>query len=266
MKSKYFFLVFLSVIAISCKTDDASTEDTIENKTLYFPLKSNSYWTYNNQNAETGVTRDSLYVVGNQTQNGFTYVNLDANLPASGLMSQLLSENLLRTTETELYIYGQIGSPIEGLPDISIPLNDLKLFDTTTDISVDPVIGFSSGSISQEVMEIPIEINYGITSTMLPTPDASSEGQLQIASQLSVSMEIIALIVVGPITIPFTIMQSQDVLVATNTYTEGIGLTDSQVLISFTLEDLSDLGVELPLPENSSITSTQTIDTFFIEE
>jgi hypothetical protein len=54
------------------------------------------------------------------------------------------------------------------------------------------------------------------------------------------------------------------VLIATNIYTDGIGLTNSEVLIEFTLEDLSGLGIELPFPESGSTGSSQTIDTYFI--
>lgn len=267
MRIPFIFTLLISIALYSCNTDDPSTDDDInQDPPAFFPLTANSYWTYNNQNEQLGPSRDSLYVAGNENQNGIIYTNLDAEIPASAFMTQFFSNNLVRTTETQLIIDGALGSPIQGLPDITLSLNDLLLFDTTVDVNEDPVLGLSTGTVLQEIMEVPIEINYGITSTMLPNPSTTSESELQIVSQLSVNMEIIANITVGPVTVPFTVMQSQDVLVATNTYTDGIGLTASQVIISFTLEDLSGVGVELPFPENSNNTTTQDINTFFIGE
>ncbi len=266
MKTPYLFLLLLTVTLFSCNTDDASTDDAQQRVPEFYPITANTYWTYNNQNEQAGSSRDSLYVANEETQNGNLYVNLDARTPASAFMTQFLSNNLIRTTETQLFIDGTLGSPIEGLPDISLPLSDLKLYDTTVDINVNPELDISTGTITQDIMEIPITINYGITSTMLDTPETSTQETPQVASQLSVSMEIIAMVPVGPITIPLTVMQAQEVLVATNIYTDGIGLTSSAVLIEFTLEDLSAAGVELPFPESNSTFSTQAIDNYAIGE
>ena len=264
MKFPFFLAILLTVTFLSCNTDDPSSDDTQQTEPEYYPLTANSSWTYNNQNEQVGPSRDSLYVAGTQMENGNSYTNLDAEVPVSAFMSQFLTDNIIRTTETQLIIDGTLGSPIEGLPDITLPLSDMVLFDTAVDVTVDPELGVSTGSIIQDIMGVPITINYGITSTMLGIPNTSTEEIPQVASQLTVNMEIIAMIPVGPITIPFTIMQPQDVLSATNTYTGNIGLTNSVVLVEFTLEDLSGLGVDLPFPENSSNTSNQTIDTFVI--
>lgn len=266
MKSPYLLFILIAATIYSCNTDEASTNDIQQTTPEFYPLTASTYWTYNNQNEQAGSSRDSLYVANEEMQNGNLYVNLDAKTPATAFMTQFLSNNILRTTETQLIIDGTLGSPINGLPDISLPLNDLRLYDTSVDIMVDPVLGESSGTITQEIMEFPITINYGITSTMLATPDTSTEDTPQVASQLTVNMEIIAMVPLGPVTIPFTVMQAQDVLVATNVFTDGVGLTSSNVLVAFELEDLSAAGVELPFPANSSTTSSQTIDTFFISE
>jgi hypothetical protein len=264
MKLTYLLTILLTIAFISCKTDDPSSDDTQQSPPEHFPLTTDSHWTYNNQNEEAGTSRDSVYVAGNQMQNGLLYTNLDATVPASAFMSQFLTNNIVRTTDTQLIIDGSLGAPIEGLPDITLPLSDMKLYDTEVDIAIDPILGFSSGSVIQDIMEIPIVISYSITSTMLETPNTSTESDSQVASELRVNMEIIAMISVGPVTIPVTIMESQDVLIATNIYTDGIGLTNSEVLIEFTLEDLSGLGIELPFPESGSTSSSQTIDTHFI--
>lgn len=271
MKLTYLYTIIFIVTLFSCDSDDTSTDDgeeEAEGQTdqVFFPLTAGSYWTYTNQDEQLGASRDSLFVAGTQMENGNLFTNLDAEVPASAFMSQFLSDNIIRTTNTQLLIDGALGSPIEGLTDITLPLNDFLLYNTTTDITVDPVLDNSAGSITQEIMEVPIDINYSITSIMLATPSTSTESAPQIASQLIVNMEIIAMVPVGPITVPFTVMQAQDVLIATNIYTDGIGLTNSQVLIEYALEDLSPLGVELPFPESSSISSSQNIDTFFIGE
>ncbi len=268
MKFNYFILIFLSFSLYSCDSDDDSDgdNDTTQANLDFFPLTANSNWTYNNQNDQAGPSQDSLYVAGTEMQNNTIYTNLEAAVPAAAFMTQFLSTNIVRTTDTQLFIDGALGAPIDGLPDITLPLNDFVLYDTAVDISVDPILGLSTGSITQDIMEIPVEINYGITSTMLMTPNDADESGAEVSSELRVEMEIVAMVPVGPITIPFTILESQDVLVVTNVYTDGIGLTSSLALVSFTLEDLSGLGVDLPFPENSSTTSSQTINTFSIGE
>ena len=164
MKILNYISVFILVfIAFSCSSDDnVDNEDQQIESIDYFPLFTNSNWTYNNV-SEQGKTRDSLYVAGTEVLNSFTYTNLDAAKPATAYMTMLLSQNLVRTVEKQLILNGELNtSPIDGLPIIGIPLNDVVLFNAET--APNTVLSSIENEIKQEVKGIPIVVEYGIHS------------------------------------------------------------------------------------------------------
>jgi hypothetical protein len=71
-------------------------------------------------------------------------------------------------------------------------------------------------------------------------------------------------ITVGNVTIPVTILASQDVLISDNTFSENIGLTYSGVSVNYQLEDLGSFGITLPFPESGSNNSSQSLDSHII--
>lgn len=265
MKNITYLLLALFIISCS-NSDDDGEGIPVEETFNYFPLTASTYWTYINE-SDQGTTRDSLYVSGIEELNGLSYTVLNAEQPVTGFMTSLLSESLVRATETILILNGELGAPpVDGFPEITIPLNDIVLYDTQA--SNGTLLSEFSGEIEQDVDGIPIIIGFTISSVQGETlengyGDFSNVNVL--TSKIIVNLSITAAIEILPGTvISIPILQPQDVVVTTNYFADEIGLINSDTLIEYELEDLSALGIELPFPSEDSRTATQDIDNYFI--
>ena len=270
MKKTILVFTLVSFGLLSCGGDDASNDNTTEEIANYFPLTQGTYWTYNNVSQDTQ-TRDSLYVAGTEVLNGNTYTNLDASTPENAFMTRTLAENLLRVEESRLILNGELGGPpVDGFPDISIPLNDVILFDSQE--SPQTVLSELEGEISQEIQGYPITINYVLKTVQgenLNTHTVDGETFNTVTtSKIILNLTItLALEINGiPFDLPILDPESQDIIIVTNYYAENIGLIDSNVLVAYSLIDLSQAGIDLPIPQEDSQTATQKIDSYNISD
>ena len=265
MKKITYLLIALIIISCSSSDDDSGNSNPIVETYEFFPLTSNTYWTYNND-SQQGPARDSLYVSGTEQNNGFTYTVLGAEETANGFMTNLLSQNIVRATETEFILNGELGAPpIEGFPEITIPLDDLVLYDSQA--SNGTVLSEITGEIEQTIQDIPLVIGYTIKSVQKEILENGYVGYIGIPvlnSEFTVNLSITAVIEFNGVSIPIPVMAVQDVITVSNDYADGIGLIDSNTLIEYELEDLSGFGIDLPFPSEDSQTATQIIDIYAI--
>jgi len=270
MKSlRFFSILLIAVLLFSCSSDDNNDNNNNDQliASLYFPLFANTYWTYNNV-SDQGNTSDSLYVKGTQNQNSTTYTDLDAKIPAIAFMTTLLSQNLVRTNNSEFILYGELSTPpVDGFPDISIPLDDVVLFDT--EANANTVLSSLNGEIEEVINELPIVIDYIVrTEQKEKLENYTVNGQSfsdVISSMIIVTLAITAEIEVLPgVILPVPILSSQDVFIVSNYYAANTGLIFSEALTQYELEDLSGTGIELPFPSEASNNVTQSIDQFII--
>tara|TARA_B110000240_G_scaffold157379_1_gene175042 strand:+ start:1009 stop:1806 length:798 start_codon:yes stop_codon:yes gene_type:complete len=262
---KITFLLAL-VLIISCSTTDDNQEVPVVEIYNYFPLTLSSYWNYNNENEE-GIARDSLYTASNEVLNGLDYTKLIASEPISGFMTSMMSQNLMRTSESKLFLNGEFGTPlIEGFPEISIPLTDLIIYDKEAENGA--LLSEEIGEVSEIIDDIPIIINYTISTiqgdiidegTGAFTANKVLTSSIILNLSISTNIEILGTVIVIPI------LQAQDVLKTTNYFASNVGLIFSESLIEYELEDLSSLGIDLPIPSEDSSTTIQNIDTYKIE-
>lgn len=257
--------LFAILLFVSCSGDDDASGPNAEDHN-YFPLTANSSWTYNNV-GEQGPARDSIYVNGTENVNGHSYTNLDAQVPLSAFMTVGLTNNLVRTTTSQLLIQGELaGAPVEGFPEISIPLNDVVLYDS--DAQTDDELGLVADEITQTFQDIPLVINYRVLSAQGAFFETYTVGTQVfdnvLSATLTVNLSVTAEIDLGGVTVPVPILAEQDVVAVTNYYAADVGLVYSETLVEYQLEDLSGTGIELPFPNESSATSTQSIDTYSI--
>ena len=253
--------LFVALFIISCSSSDDDSNISIPDN--YFPLAEHSYWTYDNE-SNIGATRDSLYVAGIEETNGVNNTVFGAQQPVVGFMTTLFSQSLVRGTETQLIINGEIGAPpIEGFPDISIPLEDVLLYNTEADNGT--LLSEASGEIEQDLDGIPIIISYSV-STVQGEMFNSFEGYNDvISSKIIVNLSIVAEIEILPgVVLPIPILAAQDIMTVTNYYANTIGLISSENFIEYELQDLSEYGIEFPFPSEDSRTATQDIDTYEI--
>ena len=267
-KVNYLIYLFLAIVSFSCSSDDENTHnETTSQDSLYFPLNPNSYWTYSNI-SEQGSTSDSLYFNGTQNQNGVTYTNLDARTPATAFMTNLLSQNLVRSNSSEFLLFGELSTPpVEGFPEISIPLDNVVLFDT--ELPFNTVLSSFNGEIEELINEILLVIEYAVKTEQKEHLDNYSvNGRVfdnVIKSRIVVTLAITAEIEVLPgVILPVPILSNQEVLIVNNFFASNTGLIASEALTQYELEDLSGTGIDLPFPTEASSTTTQSIDQFFI--
>ena len=268
---KYWLPILLLVSTLaftSCSSDDDTNDGENETSpTLFFPLLENSSWTYENMSDQVpGTLRDSLYWFGSQQLDNETYSDLDALQPANGFMTQIFAQNLLRTTDTQLLINGDLSTAVfEGLPEISIPLDDTILYDLSQDPGV--VLDELSGMIEQDFNGIPLVVNYNLLSIQGEQLEEFIAGGVGyenvLSSQVVANIEVNAQVEFGGITLDIPVLSSQDVIITTNYYAENIGLIFSEFQFQYQLEDLGNLGVDVPFPNEINTTSTQTLDIYF---
>ncbi|MBT3587954.1 MAG: hypothetical protein HN507_04825 [Flavobacteriaceae bacterium] len=263
---KKITLLLVLVLIVSCSTSDDSGGTPIVETSNYFPLTLNSYWTYNNDN-EQGSTRDSLYAASNEVLNGLNYTKLIASDPVSGFMTSMMSQSLMRTTESKLLLNGEFGTPpIEGFPDINIPLIDLIIYDKEAGNGT--VLSEVTGEIEEIISEIPISIEYTISTIqgeILEEGTGDFTDNKVLISSIKVNLSISANIEILGTIIQIPILQAQDVIKTTNYFASSVGLIFSESLIEYELEDLSSLGIDLPIPAEASSIAIQNIDTYQIE-
>ena len=264
IKMKKILMLLLTVGLIACNSDDDSN-DTATITTNYFPTSTNSTWTYSNTD-QNGDTEDTMFVNGTEQTNGNTYTNLDTEAAASGFMVGVLTNNLVRRDGGQLIINGELSAPIEGFPEISIPLNDVVLYNAN--VASGETISTLSDNFTETIMEIPLTFEYTTTSIQgaaLATYTSGTETYTDvIRSRIVLNLSVSTSIVIGATTLVVPILSAQDVLVVDNYYAADTGLVFSEATIDYQLEDISTTGIELPIPESDNQISTATLASFSI--
>ena len=263
---KKIALLLVLILIVSCSTSDDNGGTSILETSNYFPLTLSSYWNYNNENEE-GIARDSLYTASNEVLNGLNYTKLIASEPISGFMTSMMSQSLMRTSESKLFLNGEFGTPIiEGFPNISIPLTDLIIYDKEAENGT--LLSEEIGEIVEVIDAIPISINYTISTIqgeILEEGYGDFTDNKVLISSIKVNISISANIEILGTIIQIPILQAQDVVLSENYFASSVGLIYSDSLIEYQLEDLSSLGIDLPIPAEASSIATQNIDTYQIE-
>ncbi len=210
-----------------------------------------------------------MFVFGTQQENGVQYTNLDTQEePPGGFMVGLLTQNLVRNDNGKLIVNGALGgAPIEGFPDISIPLNNAVLFDPNAQPGSQ--LNIITGSFEETIMDFPIIIEYtSITTQEKVLPSYTTDTQTYtdvIQSKIVLNLEISTQVQLNGTTLTLFILDSQDVLVVENYYAANVGLVFSEETIDYALRDLSGIpGLEIPLPEQNTSVSTATLTSFEI--
>ncbi len=259
----WILLVLCAITVFACSSDDSGNSQDPQPQSLdFFPLNADSYWTFNNEGMET--TMDSIYVSGTETVAGNSYTNLNGQEPVTGFMARVLSDNLVRTANGQLIVQGSLGVPVEGFPEISLPLDDVILFDTNQQGGV--VLSTVANQIEETINEIPLVIDYVLTTTNGTTFLNSDNTAGSITAELTLNLSVVAMFDIGGISLPIDVLAAQDVLIATTTYDSSSGMSSSTVVVEYELEDLGVIGDGLPFPPEFAEEVLTTRLNFFIGE
>jgi hypothetical protein len=203
-------------------------------------------------------------VISAQISNNEATINLGLGGDAAGFMTNLLSSGTLTTSNGQLIFNGELAAPIDGFPDVTIPITNMIIYDLNVNTAGE--MSSNQGQLQEIVSDIPLVIDYVITSNhILTVSEQGANGPINYPkTNIVVNLAITAEIEFGGVILPIPILTAQDVIVAENLYETAIGLQSSDVSINYQLEDLSGLGIELPIPSEGSEEAIQDLDTYQI--
>jgi hypothetical protein len=265
MKSKILALFSLSILFLSCSSDNSSGNDTGITSTS-FPLSTGNYWTYDVYNQATTNTpesfgRDSLYVPNDTIIGGITYKKMKTLNLASGFYSGTLANNGVRIDGSKVRVSGSLAFNA-GLPtSLAFSVSDFIILKEGA--SVGEELSSTSGSFEQTFDTYPLTFTYTLKSVSdgsLSSYSSNGTSYTDITKTKVILNLKITTTIAG---IPITVMPSQDVLVSNQFYSKNIGLVYNKTVINYNLSQLPSQ-VQLPIPQSGSQTQEEFLDTYQI--
>ncbi len=262
MKKLYFGAAVLFLGLASCSTNDDNSNG---NSTNFLPLTATSSWVYDVNLEGEYIARDSLYVSGENTLNGKIYKELKTKEMANGFYSNSLNNNNIRIDGNKLLLTGSTGLGLAEFIPITITLNDFVFFSENASNGAE--LDAISGTIEQNLQGLPLKIDYTLKSTFKESLSSftvpgkamyTNIKVMKVTANLKVSTEVE--IPGSSISFPISILNSQDVIVSTHYYAEGEGMIYSKTDINYQLNDFSQAGIDLPIPQNGSSTIEEFLD------
>ncbi|HEX8562114.1 MAG TPA: hypothetical protein VF676_03945 [Flavobacterium sp.] len=267
---KTLFAICTALLIIGCSSDDNNDDNNGPvTGAVYLPLSTGNYWTYD-VDATSNSGRDSLYVENDTVINNETFKRMETENLAFGFYSGSLRNNGARYSDGAVLVSGNSGLNL-GFGEafnINLALNNFVLL--RENASVNQQLSSVSGEIEQDYEGYPLVIGYTLKSTAkeslasytAPNGETYSDVksvQLTLNMSISTTMDVFG--------VPFTvdILAPQDVVVSTSYFARDIGMVHANTLISYELEDFSDLGFELPIPSTGTEVQVETLDTFSVE-
>ncbi|RMB60507.1 hypothetical protein EAX61_06710 [Dokdonia sinensis] len=241
-------------------TDDDQGDDENEESTKsYFSTTQGNRWVYDVSVDQMPATRDTLIVVAPVNQDGTQFTDLEASETSTGFMTGLLSNGLITEDNARLTYTGSITVPVDPTNPFTIDIPASVVYDESQIAGT--VLSVNEQTITQDLNGFPITIDVTAETRQLGVVQNYTVGTMTfdsvIQSELAVSATI-STVVVG---IPVTVLVPQEVLVATNTYAEDIGLVDSTVSFQYEFIDLTPFGITFPFPPTASnVTTQQAVD------
>ena len=267
MKTKLFFIVFTIAILTSCSSDNSSGGTSTAD---YLPLTDGNYWTYDVSTVgQTTSNRDSLYVANDTVINTKTYKKMKTlNIPF-GFYSNSLRNNGVRKENDAIYMTGNAGLNLGAVLPIDLSVSDLMIFKESA--TANQELGSVSGVINQDFQGYPLVMNYTIKTTALETlPSFTAEDNTVYTDvkkvKITLNLKVSTTVTIPGIPIPLTValLNPQDVVVSTQYYAKNIGMVYTNTVISYELQDFSQFGITLPIPQSGTQTQNESLDTHHV--
>ena len=264
MKTKLFFIVFTIAILTSCSSDNSSGGTSTAD---YLPLTDGNYWTYDVSTVgQTTSNRDSLYVANDTVINTKTYKKMKTlNIPF-GFYSNSLRNNGVRKENDAIYMTGNAGLNLGAVLPIDLSVSDLMIFKESA--TANQELGSVSGVINQDFQGYPLVMNYTMKTTALETlPSFTAEDNTVYTDvkkvKITLNLKVSTTVTIPGIPIPLTValLNPQDVVISTQYYAKNIGMVYTNTVISYELQDFSQFGITLPIPQSGTQTQNESLDT-----
>ncbi|OYU85681.1 MAG: hypothetical protein CFE24_00290 [Flavobacterium sp. BFFFF2] len=271
---KILFLALTLCIA-SCSTNSSSdSSNTGTNPAAdqnYFPLGATDYWVYEvNQAPSATVRRDSLYVNGpiSFPNNANVYNKLSNKNTPWGFFSTCMNNNGLRKVNNRMLLTGTIAFDVlnTGTP-ISLDVTDFAFFSQET--AAGTQMSTKSGTFTQTVSNIPLTINYTLTTTAMAdesnftVPGTTTTYPLVKKVNTTLQMQINASISTPIGALTASVLDSQKVVDSKQYYVANKGnvFTTTHIVYNMNQQTLSLLPstTTLPFPTSNDITQTERL-------
>ncbi len=262
MKKLYFSAAILFLGLTSCSISDDSSNG---NPTDFLPLTATSSWVYDVNLNASNVGRDSLYVSGENTLSGNVYSELKTKEVPTGFYTSSLNNNNVRIEGEKLLVTGSTGLALADFLPINIAINDFVFFDENASNGAE--LDAISGTIEQDLQGIPLKIDYTLKSTFKESLSSftvpGKETYINVkVMKLIANLKVSTLYTIPGISNPITIsiLNPQDVIVSTQYYANGEGMIYSKTEINYQMNDFSQAGIELPIPQEGSSVIEEFLD------
>ena len=264
MKSKLFTIAFAIAILSSCSNDDSSGNNSA---TDYLPLANGNYWTYNAV-SQAGTNRDSLYVANDTVINSVSYKKMKTSAIPFGFYSNSLRNNGLRKESDAIYMSGAAGLNLGNTLPIDLSLSDFIIFKESA--TVNQQLSSISGTITQDFQGYPLTIDYNLKTTALENlPTFTSEDNNVYADvkkvKITLNIKVTTSVSVSGFNVPVVLLNPQDVVVSTQYYAKNIGAVYTNTVISYELQDFSQFGITLPIPQSDTQIQNEYLSTYQVD-
>lgn len=238
--------------------DDNSNGDEEEDMALsYYALKTNDRLIYDVSTGEMEATKDTLTVVAPVMQDDQIFADLEASETSTGFMSNLLGGGLLLEENAQLVYSGTLTIAVDPENPFTVEIPSSIVYDEAVAAGVQ--LSSNNQTITQEIDGQPITIDVIATTRQLNIIENYTVNGFTFESAIQSELTVNATISTEIFGITVTLLEAQDVVVATNFYGQDTGLVDSTVNFQYEFVDLSPFGIELPFPSAASNVSTQSV-------
>jgi len=249
-------------LTVSCSGDDDNNGGGGDTTAVYLPLSSGNYWVYdtNNEGADGAADssgRDSLYVANDTVIGTTTYTKFKTQAAPTGFYSGSLSGNAVKVSGSKLLVTGSTSLAVSEEIPFSIDITDFAFFDANA--STGDQIGSTSGSFQQTIEEIPLTFTY-----TLKTNAGADAASLTVNGTNYANIKTVITTLTLKIThvLGIVLLQEQDVVVSTQYFAEGVGVIKTSTDITYNLQDFSQLGLTLPIPQSGSAHQDEELDAY----
>ena len=250
-------LITISVL-LSCSSDDDDMSD-VESKKDYFPLMIDNSWDYTSVTSTSGDSlsnEQTLTLTDEEMINDTLFFDATSSNNLNLTTTGILSSGRLFKKEGRLQLKGQFDDFINELPaGISLPVdaNIIPIYDKNAGSEAE--LFAESGSFSQSFNGLNLDVEFTLSSQNTGTKTKMEVNGTTynnvITSSIKLNMEVNASPSGFPVTVP--LLEQQDVLTVTHHFANETGMIKSEVITSFNFDDFSQLGVDLPDVNSSTV-------------
>lgn len=269
MKNYAYLLGFLiaSFFFMSCdSTDEANEiledlEDTILFEDTYFSLFVGDTWRYNVSVDAMPATKDTLTVLNDQNA-PIGFAKLEASPTSTGFMTGLLGNGFIQELDNKLVYQGFLDLPVDPDNPIQIDIAEAIVYDLQMPSGA--ILSVIEQTITQDLNGVPITIDVVATTIQRNIITNYTVSGQTFEKAVQSSLLVTATISAEILGFPVTLLNTQEVFVAENTFGLNVGLVASTATLDYEFVDVSPFGITLPFPTSATSVSLQEIDSYVV--